>query len=699
MGTYPLVGFYLLLLSTLASIWLMKWAAATMVENGPRFANWVGFNCLGFIALSFWVAVRRAKRQGVLKRALAWLEGIPLAVALIAALAYASIAGSVYSAVEPAFGKLFIFHSLWFVFLILFLAINLVLCSYDKSLQVLMLPGRRDFRTGTGFYTGLRQHQVVDFAAPSQDAIAVFKQTYPRAHVDGTTAYAQRGIFARFGPTVVHIGLLLSMAAGGYRILSERIGFRVFRDADPTKPIQSAEIMGLGLFDSQIQIQEGQTKDLIRVKKHPMTPFSSSNSREVRLDFQVKCHNFEAEMYPGTQVPRYFASLLEITSSDGERLLTTVDMNTAATFRGYKFSQNSYSMMPQIKRSTYEVVDVTTGNRLRTDVGPNTRNWISPKADKRNLQLSIEADAVGEPWRLLDASNGDKLLAEGTIIEASGGLKVVPVRYFPDFEMTDTGPISKTDDPNNPALLVQLQDPSAPVRFAFLFQSPQLPSVNMPDGIEGRLLEIRAVGSDTTSTMRTTGDTRPVPMEGTATPPKGLEGREFLLHVTEAGTGRTLARVWSDDSRPVEVAASALPQTGEDTALAAALERARAKGDRYIVRRIGPTEGFMTVLGVIRDPSLPYLYLGCLIVIFGVFQCFCMTYREAWLLHDGGKVYLGMKSRGSGDSPQHEFQTLAKRLAEVGRMPAPDAVPSPADGNQQSPPTKTRKKSRSTSKA
>ena len=708
MGLGAALVLYVLLTSTVISLFMLHWAAQTLAHTAEGYAAWVGLNCLGFVALSFHLAVRRRQRTSFFQRVSLWLHGIPLAIALIAALAYASIAGSVFSAVNPTYGKLHIFHSIWFLLLMVGLAVNLVLCSYDKSLAVMKLPGRRDFRSSPGFYTGLRNHVVLAWPgveSPAERAREAFRSVHSRAHHDGTTAYVQRGVFARFGPTVIHIGLLVAMAAGGYRILSERIGFQVFLTAPDDVPIASSRIVGLGLFDSQILIEEGQTTDRIRVKVDPSTPFSSLNSRDVRLDFTVKCHNFEAEMYPGTEVPRYFASLLEISDAEGRRLFATVDMNTAVVFNGYKFSQNSYSMIPEIQRHTYELMDVATGARFRTDLGPHTRNWVSPRPELRHLLLEIAEGTPGTAWRLLDTRRGadghGEPIAGGIVREGPGEFTVRAVRFYPHFDMTADGPVNRSDELRNPALMVEiLTGPSRP-RPAFVFFDDRLGAVNFPDGLEMTLLDVRRAQPDGGTSaapaprVQSTGDTPPIPTETPAglaadassaspsapgpqfTGPEAaatdpLRGFEFQMELLLSRTGDVIETAWVGARQPMTVSMERLPldtDLGQDEVLRAA----QAAGEPYVLRRIGPAPGFMTILGVIRDPSLPWLYLGCLIVIFGTVQAFASTYREVWMLHreadaegEPATTHLALRVRGSGEKPFEEMEALVKAMTDRG---------------------------------
>src|SRR5690606_17598525 len=99
-------------------------------------------------------------------------------------------------------------------------------------------------RPSASFYDNARHSETVEFRGSREQAQAAFRETYgKRARFDGEgCAYIQKGLWSRFGPTVVHLGLLAAMAAGGYRILSERIGLRFINQAAAAGAIPSERI-------------------------------------------------------------------------------------------------------------------------------------------------------------------------------------------------------------------------------------------------------------------------------------------------------------------------------------------------------------------------------------------------------------------------------------------------------------------------
>jgi len=714
------IALWVLLGLAVGSLFALEWAAVHIADYGRLYAEFIGLIIIGFLAISGYAAAVRGKTGLSLgKRMYVWGKSIPLAVALLTSLAYASVAGSVYSAVEPAYGKAYIFHSWWYVALLVSLAVNLILCSWQSSWVVLQLPGRVDLRTSESFFKQARHQAQITIEGTPGDALSAFRRVYPKAHgSDDGAAYAQRGVFKRFGPTVVHIGLLLAMAAGGYRILSERIGLREINAAAPGQPIPSSEIAGMGLFDSQIQIEEGVTTSTIMVKKDRMTPFSGANSRDVTLDFTVKCHNFEADMYPGTETPRYFGSLLEITAPNGEKKIATVDMNTAVEFRGYKFSQNSYQARPWIPREMLNVIESATGTIHRVDVGPNTRNKLSNKGALERYQLEVDEPIPGGTWTLWDMqAEPPKQLAQNVILPPYGGWTFEPLVFYRDFDFTSDGPTEASAQMRKPMLTVRSMNGNTGEETYSFVATQGNTSINEPDDFTMTLANIRPVKAGATN-VNTAGQPQPtgdVPTteqraaSGATTrtidggdDPKVQRMIDEQLSVTtdydyrvvifSKVTGRLLMDRWVAAGEKVRVTEA----SGAELQADPAVEEARKTGQRFVVRYEGPTTGFMTVLGVIRDPSLPYLYAGCLIVIFGVLQCFCQTYRECWMLatpntSGGTDVRLAMKLHGSGDTPLAEMTRIAETLRSMQRHPelgAPNVTEEPRA--EQPPATKKR---------
>lgn len=187
-------------------------------------------------------------QQQVVERSLSiperlWLffVSVKTAIVLIALIAGSSILGSLipqegaipsqqpaqfYPAAYGTYGKIMyalglthMYTSTWFIALLLAISVNLIVCSWErlvplyKSLQKQPIVVQAFLLKHRGLYTSFSaDNPSADTAHIREQIISSLGKRRYRIKQDGQAFFAEKGRIARFGPYIIHIGLLLIVA-------------------------------------------------------------------------------------------------------------------------------------------------------------------------------------------------------------------------------------------------------------------------------------------------------------------------------------------------------------------------------------------------------------------------------------------------------------------------------------------------------
>jgi cytochrome c biogenesis protein len=164
-------------------------------------------------------------------------------------------------------------------------------------------------------------------------------------------------------------------------------------------------------FKAFINIPQGESIEAVGLK---------DSNRFLNLGFTVRCDKFDMSYYPGTQMPKEYLSDLVILENGREVLKKTIRVNDPLQYKGISFYQSSYGFLP-------------------------------PKPGEARAELEIIPKG--------NASGGYRLqVAEGETKQTPGtDHKVQFATFIPDFSLGEGNrPVSKSDQPNNPAIQVNI---------------------------------------------------------------------------------------------------------------------------------------------------------------------------------------------------------------------------------------------------
>lgn len=240
------------------------------------------------------------------------------------------------------------YESWWFILLLVLIGASLVICSLDRVLPLYKALNKQKIRKHMQFLTRQRLVYQGSIDEASEDwikkAVTPLKKKGYRVHTEGSALLAEKQRFSRWGPYVIHIGLIIFLLA-----------------------VLARGLPGLNL-DEHVAFPEGE------IKKIPNT------------SMYLKNEQFNVEFYSEDEVPEQFRNLnktvpklfetkvvlYECTAdcSDPSKKpqLTEVDrhdvrVNHPLNYKGLKAYQFDYDLTPTIRSVTPDLVNAQTGEK------------------------------------------------------------------------------------------------------------------------------------------------------------------------------------------------------------------------------------------------------------------------------------------------------------------------------------------------
>lgn len=164
-------------------------------------------------------------------------------------------------------------------------------------------------------------------------------------------------------------------------------------------------------FRGFINIPQGDSIEAVALK---------DSNQFLNLGFTIRCDKFDMSYYPGTQTPKEYRSDLVILENGRKVLTKTIRVNDPLQYKGISFYQSSYGFLP-------------------------------PQPGEAKAELEIIPKGNGSSGYRLQMTEGETKQIPGT------GHNVQLAAIIPDFAVGDGNrPISRSDQPNNPAVQVNI---------------------------------------------------------------------------------------------------------------------------------------------------------------------------------------------------------------------------------------------------
>ncbi|MDR9853780.1 cytochrome c biogenesis protein ResB [Paenibacillus sp. VCA1] len=312
------------------------------------------------------------------------------------------------------------YESWWFILLLVMIGASLVICSLDRVLPLYRALSKQQILKHMQFLT--RQRVVYqgkiegDAEAWVKQVAAPMKKKGYRVHTDGNALLAEKHRFSRWGPYVIHIGLIIFLLA-----------------------VLARGLPGLKM-DQHLSFPEGEIKPIpdtsyyLKNEKFTVEFYTEEDMpKEFRNQGKVlpKLFNTEATLY------RCTANCNDPTKEPKLEVVAkhNIQVNDPMDYKGLKIYQFDYDLTPILRSVNPTLVDAKTGKELGKF-----------KLDIKNPQRTY------------------------TVGDYSLELK----EKYNDFGLDENGrPVTKTPNPNAPAFLFLIKGPNLPASGMQYFYFPK----------------------------------------------------------------------------------------------------------------------------------------------------------------------------------------------------------------------------------
>lgn len=336
------------------------------------------------------------------------------------------------------------YESWWFVTLLVMIGASLVICSLDRVLPLYKALTRQKVRKHRQFIT--RQKVVLVTKVQEDPEAWVARMVHPlrkkgyRVKTDGGALLAEKHRFSRWGPYVIHIGLIIFLLA-----------------------VLARGLPGLNM-DQHLAFPQGEITQI------PDTTYYLKNEK------------FTVEFYTEEEMPEEFR---------GKKILPKL-FQTKAVLYECTADCNDPSKVPKLAEVATHDIQVNSPLDYKGLKAYQFDYDLTPVL--RSVQPSLKNSTTGEVFGKfkLDMKNPQRTAQ-------SGPYTLTLKEKYMDFALNEEGrPSSKSPYPNAPAFLFLIQGPDLPAEGQQYFYFPkqvdkvqfQQAAINDKLGGESRFLEL-----------------------------------------------------------------------------------------------------------------------------------------------------------------------------------------------------------------
>jgi cytochrome c biogenesis protein ResB len=543
-----------------------------------------------------------------------------------------------------------VFKTWWYRGLLFLLGINLILNTYITYVEETYPQFLPVFRKNPDSFKPLKIKHKATFnetaAADSKTlmqslANALHAKGY-RAFFDGTSLYAHRGLIARFGSTVTHLGLITIIVGALAESLLKEEGIVRLAEGESTSGYY---------YEDELVITDPKTGQKMETQEPPKNP----------LGLTATLHDFDFTQYPGTGIASKFKSTMTWEGKSKEPLQDYVRVNHDIKYGGWVFHQQSFTELKPPEITRYYVAlkeDASYGreimHRLEMYAYPSGRE-IKPLPGHDDRFICLETDPASRSviWTV---TSKDAILARGTK-SSFGDLRIEMLRFYPDFAVSEEGwVVNKSDQPNNPAAQVEISSNNTVIYrdWVHMKDSQYAQKVNGESMIDLVMLDYDL-------------GTEP------AAPPAPVGKIDVA-----SGSPVADASSASIEKRAVVTVSLRSAQTGEPMGVPYKLrlgegvplsESADPRFDipgKFDLVTLKSIPIYASYLSVSKNPGIPIVWLGSIFATFGPVLAFFVSRRRVWAHVDMAKrqIWFGGESRYSRDALMDEISDLAREWSQ-----------------------------------
>jgi len=264
-----------------------------------------------------------------------FLSSIKLTIILLIIIAVASIVGTIipqqyeggetFRHLSPGLVKVFnslqlfdMYHSIWFIILMVLLSLNLIVCSLNRLPASWKLFSKIPSPDRKKPFENLQPESVILIEKDRNEVISGVEdflrrkyKKFRRKDADRITYfYGEKGAYSNFGVYIIHLSILIIITGA---IIGSLLGFEAF-----------------------VNIPEGESTYTVHLTRQKGVK---------KLDFTVRCDKFAISFYDNG-MPKEYRSNLSFLKDNNVILQGPLLVNHPITFNGIRFYQASYGTNP-----------------------------------------------------------------------------------------------------------------------------------------------------------------------------------------------------------------------------------------------------------------------------------------------------------------------------------------------------------------
>jgi cytochrome c biogenesis protein len=210
------------------------------------------------------------------------------------------------------------YHSWWFQLLILFLTLNILVCSINRISATWKIVFVKNPRFNLSRFRKLSQKEIFSAPRTPDDLKKIYEPFISRRfgysrleQTDkGLCIFAEKWRWTRLGVYTVHLSVIFLLVGG---LMGSTFG-----------------------FSGYVNIPEGETVGSIRVR----------NTGDIKnLDFEIRCEDFNVSFYDNG-APKEFRSSLTIMEQGKPVYKKDIVVNDPLRYKGISIFQSSYGKLP-----------------------------------------------------------------------------------------------------------------------------------------------------------------------------------------------------------------------------------------------------------------------------------------------------------------------------------------------------------------
>jgi cytochrome c biogenesis protein len=357
------------------------------------------------------------------------LASIKLAIVIFAALSITSIIGTVIEqnadpdrnirllaklfgqSAAPSLFRLFdnlgfmdMYHSWWFIAILLLFAANLIICSLDRLPKIVKLVKEPVKPLPDEHFKGFGIRKEIVLPGRPEKTKEVISGAVKKAlgfslneskETNGYQLYSQRGNFTRLGVYITHFSILVILIGA---VIGIFFGFKGFLNL-PEGSTYSVAFARMGHrqeteeFERILRAVEGSLGNLSMSAKNLGMDEETFRAKMrsygiFPLGFNIRCDEFLVDFYSRSDMPKAYKSWLTVVKDGKEVVKKVIEVNEPLTYEGVTFYQSSYGLIPGGAQNGIFRFTLTSKDGKREDV--NVRFGGSFTIPGTNLSGKIE---------------------------------------------------------------------------------------------------------------------------------------------------------------------------------------------------------------------------------------------------------------------------------------------------------------------